>query len=684
MLTRRALITAAGSLAVSQLRAEQVILFLEKHRRADGGYSWTPDDRSHISPTFASVGCYQLLGKPVPDAKGVAKFARTRYPVAERRRTERPLWRFDFEQVTTLRWLGESTSSFQKLAETWTKPADFKPYEMDGYPSFQHQSAAVCTRRLLGISQPSDVQWKKYFEERRRKDGTFNHTPASDSSGGHLLNTVWGLQALDALGETATVGADLVDWVQRCQLPSGGFTYAPNADIGNLDDVIYTWAALWLLDRGKTKPRDQSRCAAWLSSLLTAEGGFQDRPGGLPNPGATYYALQSFQLLKAKPDNSVKRAAVAPRHAIPSGSRVFTIQIQAPGAGSPSEAVLMAEKLGIHIWTAKNSAPGWIAEAQRIATHRKVQVQFAVGNEEYGTCIRLPGLGYYSHLDDFVAPADRDFGPQPPKKNFPYPWTDFRDTRIKQMKAGDGRMLWQFNENEELTRVLLDEAIQKGTYGGICSFHFGIENFLDSQPFLRRYLGRIPMVGLQDAHGGESFWWGDFLVAFRTMFIAKEPTWAAWLEALDRNHIAGARYDVATQWKLQTDGTMPHVREFLMAHPEQWTWWGDAGAARERPAAALTVLKPGALFEAGVPQSGVAVRLRLWADNSNQALPKDPRSELISLEIDGNKVTPKEVNTNNDRYLIHHMEAAGARRAVAHVRVKATGKEFRYTADLSA
>ena len=171
-----------------------------------------------------------------------------------------------------------------------------------------------------------------------------------------------------------------------------------------------------------------------------------------------------------------------------------------------------------------------------------------------------------------MAPAGRDFGAPAAKKEFPYPWTEFRDSRMRRLRAAGGRLIWQFNENEELTRAMLAESAGGQTYSAISSFHFGRENFLETQPFLQRWIGRLPMVGLQDAHGVEPWWWGDWLTAFRTLFIAREPTWEGWLSALENNHVAAVRWDVVTRNELQMAGALPHVREFLMARVAQWNW----------------------------------------------------------------------------------------------------------------
>ncbi|MFN7939649.1 MAG: prenyltransferase/squalene oxidase repeat-containing protein [Bryobacteraceae bacterium] len=653
-----------------------VAAYLERHRRAEGAYGWASDVTAQVTPTFGAVGSYALLGQPVPEAAAVASFVRNTYPVPELRRKERPLWRLDFEQVQTLLWLQQPVDSFRPLASTWTKPAEFTTrYELGGNPVFQHQAMAVRVRNKIGLSPGNDQAWLDYFRSRRRVNATFNATPASDGSSGHLMNTLWGVLALECLTADSSNPPELAAWVRACQLPSGGFTYAPDAKLGAVDDVAYTWAALHLLRILDAHPKDVRRCAAWIDSLFTREGGYQDRPGGEPNPLATYYALESLSLLGHTPNLSATAAATAKRSPIPSGASVFSIQIEAPGAGSPREAVQMAKALGIHLWTAKNGPPGWIEEAQRVANEAQVPVRFHIGDEEYGTYVSVPGLGTYSHLVDLVAPTGRDCGQPVPKKNFGYPWAEFRDTRLAALRAGGGRMIWQFLENEELTRVLLDEAAASGTYAAIASFHFGNENFLHSQPYLHRWYGRIPFVGLQDAHGKESWWWGNQLAGFTTLFIARDPSWESWLDALDRNLVMAVRHDAVTKWKTHYAGGSPEVREFILKREREWRWWDDQGRQARRPAASLVLLRPGMRFEAGVPEAGLALRLRLWHENTGQALPREPRAELLRMTVDGKSVSPVLRETRDDRFYLHPLaDTPGSHRAEAVVRELESGR----------
>jgi hypothetical protein len=57
-------------------------------------------------------------------------------------------------------------------------------------------------------------------------------------------------QALRVLGRAAERKDQTVAWLRACQLPCGGFTYQPKAQIGAVDDVAYTWAAAFCWRRG--------------------------------------------------------------------------------------------------------------------------------------------------------------------------------------------------------------------------------------------------------------------------------------------------------------------------------------------------------------------------------------------------------------------------------------------------
>jgi hypothetical protein len=667
--------TVSG-VSVDQHTRATIAAYLEHHRKEGGGYGWTSRTTAHVTPTFAVVGCYRLLELPVPNAEAVAAFAAAHYPVPPGL-GQQPLCRLDYELAQVLLWLGQKPEDAR--AEKWTKPFVYSAYYEQGHnPTLQHQAMAVRVRKLLGLQTKDELSaWRDYFTGRRRANGTFNNTPAADGSGGHLINTLWATGALEDLGGEQKLEDATLEWVRSCQLPSGGFTWSPGATLGGVDNVIYTWAAVSLLKRAGSAPKDRTGCVRWLREQFVSEGGFRDRPGAKANLTATYYALDTLRLLHEPLRHESRHGPAIARTHLPSGLRIYSAQIEAPGNGSPTEAVGLAEALDIHLWTAKNTPPGWIAEAQRIADARGTSVQIARGDEEYGTYTRVAGFGMYSHLDDLVAPGTAELGPYPPEKNVGMDWTTFRDTRIRKVRGANGRMVWQFNENEELTRILLDQTVADHSYGAISGFHFGIGDFLEFEPFLMAWEGRIPMVGLQDAHGGESWWWAPQLEGFRTLYLASEPGWDGFVQAMDRQWILAVRRDATTQNQLQWTGALPEVREAIATRENEWSWWGANAQKRALPLAMLTVLRPGMKFEDGAPQEGMAVRLRLrfsGGKNPTRDLQEEPESELVSLQVDGKAVQPRSVVKPHDRYLIYELPEGGGE-AVAVVREIASNRE---------
>lgn len=637
--------------------------YLEGLARRDGGYGWSDQPDSHLSPTFAVLGTYHALGRTPPRKADAARYVLTHHPI----RGEHPetkghaaeLRTFLFQQIQSLVWLGEDAGAFRAEVAGWTKPSPYPTmYEPTGRPIFRQEMQAFICRRLLGMPMTDlSPALVRYLDEHRRAGGSFNNTPAADGSDGHVLNTWWGLQGLAALGREKENRDAAVRWLQSCQLPCGGFTYQPKPPYAGIDDAMYTWAAVRALALLNAAPQDRDGCVRYLWSLLNEDGGFGDRPGLPSDPTATYHALDALAALAALPDGP--RAATSPRvrpptTPLPEGLKVCTIQIEAPGSGSPSAAVDLARALGIHLWGAKNANPAWVACAQEIARRRGVAVTFFVANEEYGTFFSLPGLGTYSHGADLMAPAGVDFGPSMTGKNAN--WPAFRQGRIAPLERAGGRMLWQICDNEEFGRILLDDSVERGGYAAISTFHFGCWNMAYTLPFVFRYRHLIPFVALQDAHGQEVWWWADNLAGFRTLFLAAEPTWQGWLEALREQRVVAARHDAVTQFRTRLLGGGPGVQDFLRAREGEWKWWGDRPEDIRRPGLSLAAVTPEDRFEAARPERGVALCVRTWWQCGNLANLKQPVVELEDLRIDGQPVAASLVEKKNakgqvvDRY----------------------------------
>jgi hypothetical protein len=81
-------------------------------------------------------------------------------------------------------------------------------------------------------------------------------------------------------------------------------------------------------------------------------------------------------------------------------------------------------------------------------------------------------------------------------------------------------------------------------------------------------------------------------------------------------------------------------------------------------------------FEAGAPESGLALRLRLWQENTGRGVPAEPHAELLGLTVDGRKVEPGLVESAEDRYYLAALDdAPGEHAAEARLRIISSGRE---------
>jgi len=660
-----------------------VLDYLEGLSRPDGGYGWSDQPDSHLTPTFAVIGAHHVLGRTPPRKDAVAKYVLAHHPLrgedAETKVHAANLRSFVFQQIQSLLWLGADAGSFRDEVAGWAKPSPYPiVYERAGNPIFRQEMLAFVCRPLLGLPLADiSADLLKYLAERRRANGSFNNTPASDGADGNVLNTWWGLEALAVLGRIGEAREPTVRWLQSCQLPCGGFTHRPGAEYGNVDDVAYTWAAVRALAALGAAPADRDACVRYLWSLAGEDGGFGDRPGLPSDPMATYRAIDALEVLgalRAAPPPSSRPRSARQAGPLPQGLKPFTAQIEAPGQGSPSAAVDLAQALKIHLWGAKNADPAWVARAQEIARQRGVTVTFFAANEEYGTYVNVPGLGNYSHVADLMAPAGVDFGPSLAGKEID--WPAFRRGRIAPLERAGGRIFWQICDNEEFSRILLDDSVERGGYAAISTFHFGCWNMAYTLPFVFRYRHVIPLVALQDAHASEPWWWADNLAGFRNVFLASEPTFDGWLEALKQQRVVAVRHDAVTQLRTRMLGGGPGVQDFLRACEQEWKWWGDRPEDIRRPWLSLSAVTPEDRFEAARPEKGVAVCVRTWWQCGNLGNPKQPVVALEDLRVDGQTVAPSLAEKKNgkgqvlDRYHLYALPSPAPGRHT----VKATGR----------
>jgi hypothetical protein len=192
---------------------------------------------------------------------------------------------------------------------------------------------------------------------------------------------------------------------------------------------------------------------------------------------------------------------------------------------------------------------------------------------------------------------------------------------------------------------------------------------------------QLPFVALQDAHGLEPWWFADMTEGFRTLFLATEPNWEGWLNALKNNWVVAVRHDAVSGGQTWMHGGRPEVLDFVLQHGSDWQWWDNP--AIRRPLVSLVPLSPRDQFESGRPEAGIALRVRCAWQNNAQGLAKQPIAEFVKLIVDGERVEPKLVSKRRpnglyeDHFHIFAMQPTpGRHTAVATARHLATGAEF--------
>ena len=176
---------------------------------------------------------------------------------------------------------------------------------------------------------------------------------------------------------------------------------------------------------------------------------------------------------------------------------------------------------------------------------------------------------------------------------------------------------------------------------------------------------------------------------FRTVFLATEPTYAAWLEALEKNWTVAVRNDRWSRDEVLMHGGDEKILDFVRSHEDQWRWWNNP--AIRRPMVSLVAVSPRGPFRPHC-QKGAHLRVRTAWTNTTQGQLVEPLSQFVSLTVDGVKVDAEEVtkragrnrNALSDHYYLWRIPepTPEEHNATAVVRVLEWGKSYRKTLPL--
>ncbi|MBI4791210.1 MAG: hypothetical protein HY789_00315 [Deltaproteobacteria bacterium] len=254
------------------------IPFVEKRRKAAGGFGATPRLPATIEDTFYALHILLLarsIGVPTPGPEPEADPGLHAW-LDNARRTLQPGLRTIFHLLSSCRLAGLAPAGDSLLA-------------------------AVLARLRAGATLPD------WYDGVRIVAGFFSPQPRSlldDSTLAGIRRLPWHtvdealmrLTLARALEEPDLAPADLPDWLRACQNGDGGFGFLPGTT-SFIENCRYCLQAMHLLG---VVPRDPVGARRFLARCQTGAGGFSRNGLAAPFLDATWAGLESLRLLGAE------------------------------------------------------------------------------------------------------------------------------------------------------------------------------------------------------------------------------------------------------------------------------------------------------------------------------------------------------------------------------------------------
>ena len=257
------------------------------------------------------------------------------------------------------------------------------------------------------------------------------------------MNTWWGLRGAAALGRDAERRDETVAWLRACQLPGGGFTYQPEPAFGgrrrrglHLGGGARAEAARRRAGRSR-RLRSRTSHPSGTPTAASATG-----PAGRATRSRPTTRLDALDALGAlehcdrRPPEPHAGAAPSP---LPADLKVFTIQIEAHGQGSPAEAVDLARRCGSTSGARRTPSREWLARARRSPTRRGCPSRSSSPTRSTAPGSTCPAWAPTATRATSSRPAGADFGPSLATRAS-VSWPEFRERRLEPLQKAGGRL----------------------------------------------------------------------------------------------------------------------------------------------------------------------------------------------------------------------------------------------------
>lgn len=454
----------------------------------------------------------------------------------------------------------------------------------------------------------------------------------------HLASTYHAVAALRLLGADIPRAADVVRFVQSCQvvreeksrdapgpdefpLPNGqgGFRWHPDrGQGGNVPDVYYTWCGLQTLRLLDAAPRDIQPCGVWVASLQNDDGGYGDRPDWRSRLYSTYYALHALAILNQMQANpTVSPEAVTQetpldrivgarlkgfgvwkssatrqvarnlnereleRQGIPEKSHLYQALFKTPVV-EPDDLPGL-QRRGLNLLAMKTADFDTATPLLRRIAQSRLAMDVVLCPEAYPHRARARGGALLHHVGNFTldprwsAEQRRVWDQAQAAGAKGLPWDEYRRQVLGPL-AAQGSLCYPEQDFEmEHAYAAYDAGLygQQGYNAVQAGFNWAPRDFVRVFPWRERYVDKLPMVADADAHGDLAKW-SPQLDHVRHFYVAETPDYAAFLHAAQRGRVVTVIAQPAGVPSGVTYYGSESVVDQVRARRDQWQWWPAA------------------------------------------------------------------------------------------------------------
>lgn len=575
--------------------------FLLSNQKPNGAFGPSNKEYTDLAWTYPAVHALKLLKAVVPREE--AAFDEGHQAWIEKAPWKNGPWYWSFYQKARLYSLYNKKDRFEddiSFGQDWTLSyaprtnyTEFRKYPQGEFFDMSSLWHLVGGIDLLEgrVTNPGDVV--EYIEKRWSGKGGFvddvNVNPELATDKAHLVITYNAVMTLRSLGMPISNPSLIIDWIQSCQTPSGGFKWNPvSTEHSNKEDVWYTWAAILTLKELGSEPNELERCIEWVNSLQNADGGFGDRPGWTSRIYSTYYAVHALDILTgdAKDGISLKLLPVQ-EEIIPEGKySIFQAHHKSPTGGKGMVDSVFAMKLNLiavksnefDVVKHEGMTPS-LEKARAYAEEKGYPLEIVESPENYSHNVHWISGQKADHVSNFMLPPNlskKDGAIYKAAFQFAQEgltWKDFKQKVIAPVQGlGAGTLFYPELDYTMVNAYMVYDDGLDGMpgYNAVPAAHFGNIDWVRHFPYKERWEGVLPMIADGDAHG-DIVKWASNLGLYRNVFIAEGSTYEDYLDA-SANGRSVCVIRMPDTNELRYYGATSAIA-YLKKHIAVWHWW---------------------------------------------------------------------------------------------------------------